>query len=202
MSDEPGQVENPYASPQHTVGAGVEPSGLIRPALTPTDALDVFIGIVNVLLALSVLLGIPIAGISVVEYSLNLRGGLAPLMLLVSILFFIPTAFWCAWMTATVVQSVSIDEDGLHFQRRFCRPEEWPWNEIVAIRTAGRWEVAWYGWIRPLLRPRERTNCMSAVGHYRIQGKVDYRFFPPKNREAFLEAVALHRPDLLKHNAD
>ena len=115
-----------------------------------------------------------------------------------SVVLGMPTLCWCVWMGLRVVKSVSIDEEGLHFRCVSGKSDDWPWHTILSIRAASRWEVAWDGWVRPLLNPRERTSCMSALGHYRIQGETDYCFFPPKNPEAFLEAIARYRPDLLE----
>jgi hypothetical protein len=89
---------------------------------------------------------------------------------------------------------VEVTQDGIHFLRMFSRPDDWPWDKITSIHPATRWEVVWDGLLRPLLFPRERSQCSSLLGHYRIQGETDYRFFPPKNPEA----IAQHRPDLLR----
>lgn len=194
MCDEFIQNENPYASPACTAAAGVDPDGRIYPAIAPADGLDIAIGMTNVALALAVLLGIPFAVAIVLDNVIRIQSP----MLLFGIPLFFPAFVWCVSAVSRTVVSVSVDEDGLHFQRRFRSPDDWPWDTINAIRPATRWEVAWHGWIGPLLKPRERTSCMSALGHYRIQGKTDYCFFPPKNAGAFIEAVARHRPELLK----
>jgi hypothetical protein len=188
MSDAPFQDENPYASPTSTLPVGVEPDGRICSAKAPVDALDILIGMTNVALALAVLIGLPF-GIGI---GLQIVG--SPFS---SLLFLIPALLWSIWAGSRTVVSVSIDEIGLHFQRHLRSTDDWHWETLTAIRPATRWEVTWYGWIGPLLRPRERTSCMSTIGHYRIQGKTDYCFFPPKNPEAFVEAIARYRPDLL-----
>lgn len=196
MPHDPSQDENPYASPASTIAAGVEPDGRIYPSKAPVDVLDIAIGAVYATLALAVVMGIPFG------ISLGLEAAFNPvspeLAFAIALLLFGPGVLWYAWVLSQIVVSVTADDDGLHFQRRFRSSEDWPWATIVAIRPATRREVAWDGWIRPLLNPRERTTCMSALGHYRIQGTTDYCFFPPKNPEAFVEAVARYHPDLLE----
>ncbi len=194
MSHNPFQDDNPYASPTYTAAAGVAPDGRMVPTKAPVDVLDLLIGVVNVLLVLAVVIALPAVAALATLWLL----GPGPRAAVVCVVLGLPTLCWCVWMGLRVVKSVSIDEEGLHFQCVSGRSDDWPWQTIVSIRAASRKEVVWDGWIRPLLNPRERTSCMSALGHYRIEGETDYCFFPPKNPEAFVEAVARYRPDLLK----
>lgn len=198
MFDEVAQDENPYASPDYMAPAGVEPDGRIHSTRAPADILDVLIGIANVALILAIVLGIPVAVASGVAVLFALGAASPALSVAVTVLIFLPTGLWALWVSGRIVDFVSVDEYGLHFHRRFRGPDNWPWHTITSIRPATRWEVVWHGWIRPLLSPHERTSCASALGHYRIQGKTDYCFFPPQSPEVFVEMVARYRPDLLK----
>jgi hypothetical protein len=195
MVDASSHDDNPYASPVSTAVAGIEPDGRIWPSKAPADLLDIVIGIAYVVIALTVVLVLPSVAALATLWLIKAGPGHVPA--LVSFVMLLPTSIWYVWLLSSIVISVSVDEDGLHFQRRFRSPDDWAWDSVTAIRPASRREVAWDGWIRPLFNPRERTICMSALGHYRIQGKTDYCFFPPKNPEAFVEAIARYRPDLL-----
>ncbi len=188
MPDDLRQAENPYASPGCPGGVGIGIGERFRPTFAPVDLFDIVIGVVNSLLALAVLFGIPFLIVVV-------PGWAEPF---IEVLAVVPGLLWGLWAFSRMVSAVSVDGAGLHFHLVFGGSEDWPWETVLAVRPATRWEVAWEGWIRPLLNPRERTSCMSTWGHYRIQGKTDYRFFPPKTPEAFIEAVARYRPDLLQ----
>jgi len=192
------QDENPYASPQALVAAWGDADGRFKPRLAPAGVIDLALGLLNTALVFVVVLGVPAAPGMVAQLLLPRSPWsevIVPVILLVA---YAPAFCWSVWMVLGVVQAASIDEEGIHFHRVAMRPEDWPWDELVFVRAASRWEVAWAGWLRPLLIPRERTSCMSALGHYRIQGQRDYRFFPPKDSDAFVEAIAHYRPDLLR----
>lgn len=193
MSDDSYQDENPYASPNAPCHPGIDILGRFEPCRTVVDSLDV----VLYLSRSAALIGILLGYFAVVAFICNrlsrFRGAL----------------WWVGVAASAVVirrfgkfkdhevQTVSVDAAGLHFNRERLPPDDWPWESITAIRPASRWEVAWYGWFRTLLKPRDPTACNSALGHYRIQGQTDYCFFPPKNPHAFVDAIARYRPDLL-----
>ena len=180
--------------PASTIGAGVEPDGRIHPAIAPVDLLDPLIWLLNVGLVIVVLVGLPaLAGV----VAIWLLGSGASLGGVLKYVLLLPTVIWLMSLGFRTVKIATIDDEGLHFHKTSGGSEDWPWETIVAIRPATRWEVAWEGWLRPLLNPRERTSCMSTLGHYRIQGRSDYRFFPPNSAEAFLSAIAEHAPERL-----
>ncbi len=198
MADDLTQDDNPYASPDYSCPAGVGPDGRIYPTRAPADVLDVAIVVLYMLFLIVIVLGIPTLLMILAVWSVNAIGRLDWAVSLLALLITVPVTVWFVWFFRTEVRSLAIDDDGIHLLRRLSRPDDWPWGNIIAIRPATRWEVLWDGCLRPLYFPRERTSTMSLLGHYRIQGKTDYCFFPPKNPEAFVEAIARHRPDLLE----
>ncbi len=189
MRDDGTQDANPYASP------GGDVDDRIYATRTPADVLDILTGIAEVAVVFAYLFSVPVALVFAVDRLLTL-GQYATLA--VGIVASLPSVLWFLKLILPVVKSVSVDEDGLHFQCSFGTSIDWSWHTILAIQPASRREVVnWREWIRQLIGPRERAICASTRGHYRIQGKTDYCFFPPKNPEAFVEAIARYRPDLL-----
>ncbi|NLS94128.1 MAG: hypothetical protein GXX96_18365 [Planctomycetaceae bacterium] len=194
MSDAFGCEENPYASPNDPCPPGIDAYGRLEPIRVVADWFDVVLYLTRAATLIAVFLGV----FTVIGLLCHWLGQFSGVFFLVGVILGMPCVFWLSRAEERKVKALSIDADGLHFHRERLPPDDWPWQTVSAIRLASRWEVAWYGWFRSLLRPRDPTECNSALGHYRIQGKTDYCFYPPKNPEAFVEAVARYRPDLLQ----
>ena len=137
-------------------------------------------------------------------------GASVPLLVLVAALviairLLVPPA-WSVLVLLTVVVLallhrvwfLRVDEHGLHFVRAFGRPKYLSWSQLITIRPATSREVIVWGWLLPPFPPREATNAFTAAGHYRIEWRGGYSFYPPEpTQEAmFLAAIAAHRPDL------
>jgi hypothetical protein len=198
MLQDPLHDENPYASPECSCPPGVGPDGEFYSTKAPADVFDIVLDLFYLLVLCVVMLGVPCTLAALVGWNVVASRWLVLTTLSMALLATAPVIVWLGWFFRTVVASVVIDDDGVHFLRYLSAPDDWPWTSITFIRPATRWEVLWAGMLRPLLFPRERSNCSSLLGHYRIQGKTDYCFFPPKNPEAFVEAIARYRPDLLQ----
>ncbi len=198
MSDEFSQNDNPYASPNDPCPPGIDLHGRFESCRTVADLLDVGLYLSRAAACIGALLGILAAIVLICDWLSRFHG----------FFWFVGVALIAVVMHRIdkirdrEVKAVSVDVAGLHFHREKLPPDEWPWESITAIRLAARWEVVWYGWFRNLLKPRDPTACNSALGHYRIQAKADYCFFPPKNPQAFVEAIARFRPDLLPQGGE
>lgn len=106
--------------------------------------------------------------------------------------------FMAGWIAAiyvmlfTLVHWLRIDAVGLRLGRhaglRVVR-----WEDVTGIRPASRREVILHGWLFPPVPPREATRCSSSLGHYRIDHRRGYFYFPPADEKQFLGAVEFWR---------
>lgn len=199
MHHDPSQDENPYASPDHSCNAGVDPSGQIHALTEPDDAIGTFIGVLYPIFVFGAILGILSLTTILVRLTVTGSGSLtSPVRAVLVLLTGVVSLIYFTRLFLNQVNAVGIDEDGIHLLRRFRQPVHLPWTEMTSIRPASRREVLWDGLLRPLLFPRVHTSYCALRGHYRIQGKTDYCFFPPKSPDVFAEAIAHYRPDLLE----
>lgn len=96
-------------------------------------------------------------------------------------------------VTLTLVHWMRIDATGLRLGRLAGWPKSVRWEDVTGIRPASRSEVIVRGWLLPPVPPREATRCLSSLGHYRIDYRGGYFFYPPADEERFLKAVAFWR---------
>lgn len=92
-----------------------------------------------------------------------------------------------------VVWRLRCDEEGLEFVRVLGRPRKIPWANVESIEEASEAEVVLRGWLWPRFPPREMTQSITSVGHYRIRWQGGAAYFPPRDVRRFLYAMQIGR---------
>lgn len=88
------------------------------------------------------------------------------------------------------VRQLTVDTDGLYFQRVFGAPKSLPWSQVRRIAPATRGEIILWGWLLPPFPSHEPTRCMSSRDQFRIEWGRRYCYFPPSEPERFVAAVS------------
>jgi hypothetical protein len=92
-------------------------------------------------------------------------------------------------LTLFTVSHLTLSSDGIRFHRLLGSPKFLPWNRIVSITQAPRWELILRGWFWPPFPAKEMTTSLASVGHYRIQWDSGYCYFPPQFPNIFEQYV-------------
>ena len=146
-----------------------------KPRILPRDFLDVVIGLPVGLFGFCIVFIVP--------------------TLVMAMLFGFPACLitflllCIVWLLFTV-QSMTLDVEGIHFQRILGSPKHLSWQTIISVEEATRREVVLHGWLWPLFPTREMTFSLSTKHHFRIRWTGGYCYFPPKDIEQFRKKVS------------
>ena len=92
------------------------------------------------------------------------------------------------WLLFTV-RHLRCDEQALEFVRTLGMPKRIPWAELGSVEEVPRAELVLRGWLWPPFPAREMTPSLTSIGHYRISWREGDAYFPPRDVQAFLEAI-------------
>jgi hypothetical protein len=95
----------------------------------------------------------------------------------------------CIVFALFTVSHLTLSSDGIRFHRVLGTPKFLPWNRVVSITQAPRWELILRGWFWPPFPAKEMTTSLASVGHYRIQWDNGFCYFPPQSPNVFEKYV-------------
>jgi hypothetical protein len=161
---------NPYESPRTADGAE---ACVFRPRILPRDATDWLLGLS---------MGLPIGGAIVGgfmwlshRFGLPIELGLIPALSIAIVIFL------------AGIQRITVHDTGLELHRKLGSPRFVEWSDLHGIRRASRAEVFWASVFQP---QRICSLCLSFRDQYRMDWRYGYFYYPPRELEAFLEAVS------------
>jgi hypothetical protein len=143
----------------------------VRPRILPHGVIDLFTVVLVSPILLGIVFGIP-AFVSWLLTDSTLATALVVAGMFVAFLLF-------------TVWHLELSSEGIRFHRILGTPKFLPWNRVVSVSQAPRWELILRGWFWPPFPAREMTTSLTSVGHYRIQWDSDFCYFPPANPSAF-----------------
>lgn len=91
------------------------------------------------------------------------------------------------------VWGLGLSSEGIRFKRLLGSPKFVPWQDILSIEEAPRWELIRKGWLWPLFPAREMTASLSSIGHYRISWHDGFCYFPPADNLYFEHYVSQYQ---------
>ncbi|GAA6140175.1 hypothetical protein NBRC116583_39230 [Arenicella sp. 4NH20-0111] len=85
--------------------------------------------------------------------------------------------------------SITLSENGIKLNRKFGSPKNISWSNVQGYKEVSPKEVIIFGWLWPIFPPRESTPCMSCYGHFRISYDGGYFYYPPNDKENFIQLM-------------
>lgn len=152
---------------------------VLKANLAPRDAADALTSIALGVVLVAVIAGLP----SVVVWFAtdSVRATLA-------------VGFTCALILhMQCVTALEVSDSGLRFIRLLGSPKLIPWSELSSVRAVDPVEVVVWGWCLPPFPAREMSLSFSMHGYFAIRWRNRTAYFPPANREQFVELVVRRR---------
>jgi hypothetical protein len=144
---------------------------LIAPSIKPRDLTDVClgasIGLAQILVLFAVL------GLLVWSLAHSLFAAV-----------FAATAA-AAFLGFFTVRGLVLSPQGMRFLRLLGKPSFLAWDQIRSVAPAPRSEVILRGLLWPPLFPREMTASLTLHGHYRIEYRGGFCYYPPADPKLF-----------------
>ncbi len=158
------------------------------------DLIDLVQGLAMTAIGLSLFFAVTVTGFYALE-ALGFRDHIALLWSSLGALALIIDVILVLGYSA--YQSVRLDRDGLVFQRRFGPSKRIPWDDLIKVAAAPRWEVFRRAWLWPGFPRRSSIFCGTTREVLHIVWHGGEYYFRPGDAEGFLALVRVHRPDVI-----
>ena len=153
---------------------------VVKPHGRPRDGFDYVVALLAAVPTLGQLYGAPGLLVYILTGSMTLSLIGAALGGALLVLFVVPLF---------TVRQLTIDAEGIYFQRVLGSPKTLRWSQIRRITPATRAEVVLWGWLLPPFPSRESTRCMSTRDQFRIDWGRRSCYFPPHDPAEFVRIV-------------
>ncbi|GAB1259288.1 hypothetical protein NBRC116494_37910 [Aurantivibrio plasticivorans] len=147
----------------------------IEPKMALSNINDFFIFIVVGTLLVGILFVFP-------SYVIYLLSGSTTAAYCTGIFLYLAFMSFCAL-------SITLSDAGIKLNRRLGGPKNIQWADIQSFQEVSPKEVIVFGWLWPIFPPRESTPCMSCYGHFRISYNGGYFYYPPAEKEKFIQLM-------------